>query len=173
MKSYNINPKLTKRLLTLFVIVAMVFVCALPAGASDDNVVSVSAITFVDGNGNPVQSLDGLDKVSAQIDVKTKSSQKMIFVLALYGENNKLIKIDRDEKRATSSGTTFKATIEYDLPDGAEGYKLNAFLLDSVKGMNTIARGSLFPSGNLELANLFVTIDDRLSSITLLSVAGT
>lgn len=162
MKSYNIeNQKLMRRVASLFIIMAMLLTSVFPVGAAEDNVVSVSSISFDDGNGNTVESLDGLSKVRAEVTVKTKSSQKMIFVLALYGKNNKLIKIDRDEKRATTSGTTFEASIEYDLPDNAEGYKLNAFLLDSVKGMNAIARGSLFPSGNLELSNLFVTLGDN------------
>jgi len=161
MKSYNTkNPTFAKRFATVFIIVAMVLTTVLPAFASDDNVVSVSSITFDDGNGNIVQSLDGLDRVRAQVTVKTKTSQKMVFVLALYGKNNKLLKIDREEKSATSQGTTFQAIIEYDLPDNAEGYKLNAFLLDSVKSMDAIARGSLFPNGNLELCNLYLTIGD-------------
>ena len=162
MKSYNIeNQRLMRRVASLFIIVAMLLTSVFPVGASEDNIVSVSPISFDDGNGNTVESLDGLSKVRAEVTVKTKSSQKMVFILALYGKNNKLLKIDREFKRATSSGTTFEAAIEYSIPSNAKDYKLNAFLVDNVKDMNTIARASLFPGANLELANLFVTIDDN------------
>ncbi|WP_105619453.1 fibronectin type III domain-containing protein [Vallitalea okinawensis] len=104
------------------------------------NLVSIDEVEFMDYKGNIVDSLEHLEFVRAEIKITNNNfyDTSATTILALYNTKNQLERISFIEKEL-KVGETLSMNAGFDLPQNTKGYKVKAFVWDSLMNMEPLS----------------------------------
>lgn len=118
-----------------------------PGGEEPEYGLNIDPVQFTDYSGNAVTELTGSGFILANVRVTNESNEpaQASLIVALYGENHALQRINTIEK-TIASGETVTMKAGFDLPANTADSRVKVFVWDSLEGMLPLSDVQVFPN---------------------------